>query len=109
VQAAYISAYDAARSTLGAAHPLRTGIVFYYSIVHFEIAGSQEAALQIAEMADNEGITAVKSLALDEKEDATEVLNFIATNVRSWGQTGLRHFCFALCRGCGILPSVRSI
>jgi hypothetical protein len=36
-------------------------------------------------MAHTEGIAAVKSLALDEKEDAMEVLNLIATNVRSWG------------------------
>jgi hypothetical protein len=85
VQAAYVTAYDIARSTLGAAHPLRTGIALNYSVFHFEIAGSKDAAFQIAKIAHDEGIAAVKTLAADEKEDAMEVLNLIATNLRNWG------------------------
>jgi hypothetical protein len=85
VQAAYVAAYNVARATLGAAHPLRTGIALNYSVFHFEIAGNKDAALQIAKMAHDEGIAAVRSLVADEKEDAMEVLNLIATNLRDWG------------------------
>jgi hypothetical protein len=85
VQAAYVTAYDVARSTLHAAHPLRTGIALNYSVFHFEIAGSRDAALQIAKAAHDDGIAAVKIMPPDEKEDAMEVLNLIATNLRNWG------------------------
>jgi hypothetical protein len=60
-------------------------IALNYSVFHVEIARSKEAVLQIAQMAHDDGIAAVKSLAPDEKEDAMEVLNLIATNVRSFG------------------------
>jgi hypothetical protein len=85
VQAAYVAAYDVARATLGAAHPLRTGIALNYSVFHFEIAGSKDAAVQIARMAHDEGTATVKALPPDEKDDAMEVLNLIATNLRNWG------------------------
>jgi 14-3-3 protein epsilon len=84
VQAAYVTAYEAARAGLGAAHPLRTGIALNYSVFHFEIAGSKDAALQIAKAAHDEGVAAVKTVPPDEKEDAMEVLNLIATNIRTW-------------------------
>jgi 14-3-3 protein epsilon len=84
VQAAYTTAYDAARSSLGPAHPLRTGIALNFSVFHFEIAGSKDAAVQIAKGAHDEGMAALKSLPADEKEDALEVLNLIATNLRNW-------------------------
>jgi 14-3-3 protein epsilon len=84
VQAAYTTAYDAARSALGPAHPLRTGIALNFSVFHYEIAGSKDAAVQIAKGAHDEGMSASKSLPADEKEDALEVLNLIATNLRNW-------------------------
>jgi hypothetical protein len=85
VQAAYVTAYEASRSVLGAAHPLRTGIALNYAVFHVEISGSREAAVQIAKLAHDEGIAAVKALPAEEKEDAMEVLNLLATNLRSWG------------------------
>jgi hypothetical protein len=85
VQSAYAAAYDTARSVLGAAHPLRTGLALNFSVFHFEIAGNREAAVHLAKQAHDEGIAAVKGLPSDEKEDAMDVLNVIATNLRSWG------------------------
>jgi 14-3-3 protein epsilon len=84
VQAGYVAAYDAARAALGAAHPLRTGIALNYSVLHYEILGSSETAVQIAKGAYDEGMNAVKTLQADEKEDAMEVLNLIATNLKNW-------------------------
>jgi hypothetical protein len=84
VQAAYVIAYDAARAALAAAHPLRTGIALNYSVFHYEIAGNRETAIEIAKGAHGEGMNAVKTLQADEREDAMEVLNLIATNLKSW-------------------------
>ena len=84
VQAAYVAAYEAARSSLGAAHPLRTGIALNYSVFHYEIVGNKEAAVQIAKMAHDEGLAAARSLPIDEKDDAMEVINLIATNLKNW-------------------------
>lgn len=84
VQTAYVSAYDAARASLGPAHPLRTGIALNYSVFHYEIMKNKDAAIQIAKMAHDEGINAAKALPIDEKDDAMEVINLIATNLRNW-------------------------
>jgi hypothetical protein len=84
VQTAYVIAYDAARSALGAAHPLRTGIALNYAVFHFEISGNRETAVEIAKGAHAEGVGAMKTLQADEREDAMEVLNLIATNLKNW-------------------------
>jgi hypothetical protein len=84
VQAAYVTAYDAARTALGPSHPLRTGIALNYSVFHYEIVGNKDAAIQIAKMAHDEGVNAAKALPADEKDDAMEVINLIATNLRNW-------------------------
>ena len=84
VQAAYVAAYDAARNSLGPAHPLRTGIALNYSVFHYEIVGNKDAAIQIAKMAYEEGNSAAKSLPPEEKDDAMEVINLIATNLKNW-------------------------
>lgn len=84
VQQAYIAAYEAARNSLGAAHPLRTGIALNYSVFHYEIVGNKDAAMQIAKMAYDEGISAAKSLPEEEREDSMEVINLIATNIKNW-------------------------
>ena len=84
VQSAYVQAYDAARQSLGPAHPLRTGIALNYSVFHYEIVGNHDNAIQIAKNAYDEGNTAAKSLPIDEKEDAMEVLNLIASNIKNW-------------------------
>ena len=84
VQAAYVQAYDAARQALGPAHPLRTGIALNYSVFFYEIVGNHESAIQIAKSAYDEGITAARTLPIDEKDDATEVLNLISSNIKNW-------------------------
>jgi hypothetical protein len=60
VQAAYVTAYDVARSELGADHPIRTGIAPNYAVISFEIAGNNKAAIQIAKSVHDEGIARVK-------------------------------------------------
>ncbi|OHS93807.1 14-3-3 protein [Tritrichomonas foetus] len=84
VQAAYVAAYEAARTSLGPAHPLRTGIALNYSVFHYEIVGNKDAAIQIAKMAYEEGSNAAKSLPIDEKDDALEVIHLIQTNLKNW-------------------------
>lgn len=84
VQAAYTQAYDAAKQSLGPAHPLRTGIALNYSVFHYEIVGNHDNAIQIARIAYDEGISAAKSLPVDEKDDAMEVLNLINSNIKNW-------------------------
>jgi 14-3-3 protein epsilon len=63
---------------------LRTGIALNYSVLQYEILGSRETAVQIAKGAHDEGMNAVNALHADEKEDAMEVLNLIATNPENW-------------------------
>lgn len=84
VQTAYTNAYNAARGCLDAAHPLRTGIALNYSVFYYEIVQNKEAAIQIAKGAHEEGIKGAAALPSDEREDAMEVLNLIATNLRNW-------------------------
>lgn len=84
VQNAYVAAYDAARTSLGPAHPLRTGIALNFSVFYFEILKNKDAAIQIAKMAHDEGLNAAKTLPIDEKDDAMEVLNLINTNLKNW-------------------------
>jgi hypothetical protein len=64
--------------------PLRTGIALNYSVLHYEILGSSETAVQIAKSANDQGMNAVNALHADQKEDAMEVLNLIATNLKNW-------------------------
>jgi len=84
VQTAYIQAFDAARSTLGPAHPLRTGIALNYSVFFYEILGNHDSAIQIAKMAYEEGTSAAKMLPVDEKDDAMDVINLINSNLKNW-------------------------
>ena len=86
VRNAYIQAYDAARATLPPAHPLRTGIALNYSVFHYEIAGNKAGAREIASQAYEEAMAAAKALPADEKEDAMEVINLIAINLKNWGK-----------------------
>lgn len=84
VQEAYVQAYDAARASLGAAHPLRTGIALNYSVFYYEIVGNKDTAVQIAKAAHDEGVNAARTLPPEEKDDAMEILNLIATNLKNW-------------------------
>ena len=84
VQNAYVQAFDAARQSLGPAHPLRTGIALNYSVFYYEILNNHDAAIQIAKLAYEEGASAAKSLPVDEKDDAMDVINLIASNLKSW-------------------------
>lgn len=84
VQQAYVTAYDAAMSSLGPAHPLRTGIALNYSVFHYEILDNKDAAIQIAKIAYENGIQAAKSLPDEERDDALEVINLISTNLKNW-------------------------
>ena len=84
VQKAYVTAYDAARASLGAALQLRTGISLNFFVFYYEILGNKENAVQIAKAAHDEGINAAKTLTSEERDDAMELINLLATNLKSW-------------------------
>lgn len=84
VEAAYKAAYDAAKASLGPAHPLRTGIALNFSVFYYEIVQNKNEAVKIAKLAYDEGIAAEKTLPEDEKEDSMELLNVLSTTLQKW-------------------------
>lgn len=84
VQSVYTQAYDAARSSLGPAHPFRTGIALNFSVFYYEILQNHDAAIQIARQAFDDASAAVKALPADERNDAMEVINLISVNLKAW-------------------------
>jgi len=80
----YKRAEEIAMVELPPTHPIRLGLALNYSVCHFEILRSPEAACQLAKSAFDEAISKLDELNEADYKDSTLIMQLLRDNLTLW-------------------------
>lgn len=82
----YEKALEIAKESLKKANPAYLGLALNYSVFLFEIIGSKQEAIDLADNAFKEAVDLLDELSEDEYSEATLILQLLKDNVSLWSE-----------------------
>ena len=80
----YETGLELAKEFLSPANPLRLGLVLNYSVFHYEILNSYEAACELAKQGHSLAEEDINSIAPPSKDDSILVMHLLKDNMKIW-------------------------
>ena len=92
--AAYKDASDLAISKLQAAHPIRLRLALNFSSFLYEVLGTQDQAMHVAQQALNDACAALEELSQEDRKDSMAVIQSLRDTIACWtsdNKAGMLH------------------
>jgi hypothetical protein len=80
----YQKAFEMGEKTLAPTHPIRLGLALNYSVCHYEILKSKDAACTLAKEAFDQAILELDSLREEDYKDSTLIMQLLRDNLTLW-------------------------
>ncbi|XP_034553669.1 14-3-3-like protein [Notolabrus celidotus] len=80
----YEGAFEISKSEMQATHPIRLGLALNFSVFHYEILNSPEAACSLAKCAFDDAIAELDTLSEDSYKDSTLIMQLLRDNLTLW-------------------------
>merc|ERR1712196_354839 len=81
---AYESAKEVAEKDLAVTHPIRLGLILYYSVFQYEVLQNPEEACKMARTAFEDAIAELDNVAEDSYKDSTLIMQLLRDNLTLW-------------------------